>query len=169
MTDPLDTSSPGGAVIDSRSAFTGAVSDALDAALRQRARRMVWVDADFADWPLEDASALQRLADWLRLPQRQLLLLANDFETVHLRRARFVAHYRLWSHAIAAFTPAQDAAAELPGLLLVDGVRLVQLFDRAYWRGSVSSEPATLRAAAERVDAWLQRSEPAFPATTLGL
>jgi hypothetical protein len=168
MADPLGSSSRG-AVIDSRSAFAAAVNDALDAALEQRARRMVWVDADFADWPLDDASVLQRLADWLRLPQRRLVLLANDFEALRLRRPRFVAHYRLWSHAIAAFTPAQDTPVELPGLLLVDDVRLLQLFDKAPWRGDTSSEPATLRAAVERVDAWLQRSEPAFPATTLGL
>ncbi len=130
---------------------------------------MIWVDADFADWPLDDAPLLQRLTDWLRLPQRQLVLLGNDFEDLRLRRARFVAAYRSWSHAIAAFSPAQDAGADLPGLLLVDGVQLLQLLDKAHWRGGVSQEPAALRAAAERVDALLQRSEPAFPVTTLGL
>ena len=38
---------------------------------------------------------LQRLTDWLRLPQRQLVLLANDYEDLRRRRARFVASYRL--------------------------------------------------------------------------
>ena len=160
---------PRRAAIDSRSAFHAAVRDALGAALVQRARRMVWVDPDFEHWPLDDAALLQSLGDWLRLPQRQLMLLANDFEGVRRQHARFVASYRTWSHVIAAFSPAQDDAAELPSLLLVQDTVQLQLLDKAHWRGWSSTEPATLRLGSERVDALLQCAEPAFPVTTLGL
>ena len=81
---------------------------------------MLWVDTDFADWPLDDPALLQRLTDWLRLPQRQLVLLASDYDDLRRRRARFVACYRLWSHAISAFGPAEDDVAQLPCLLLAD-------------------------------------------------
>lgn len=155
--------------IDSRGAFVAALHQALETALTQRARRMLWVDRDFADWPLDDEAWLQRLGDWLHLPQRRLLLLADGFEDLRQRRPRFVANYRLWSHAIAAYSPASDDTADLPSLLLAEGAVLVQLLDRNHWRGWSSSEPATLRLWSERVDALLQRSEPAFPATTLGL
>jgi len=157
------------AVIDTRTAFHSAVRHALGAALTRRARRMVWVDPDFEHWPLDDAALLQSLADWLRLPQRQLLLLAVDFEGVRRQYPRFVASYRSWSHVIAAFSPAQDDAAELPNLLLVQDTMQVQLLDKAHWRGGTSTEPAALRLCCERVDALLQRAGPAFPVTTLGL
>jgi hypothetical protein len=153
---------------DSRSGFIAAVHGALDRAMAQRARRMLWIDTDFADWPLDDPELLQRLTEWLRLPRRQLILLASDYE--HLRRrARFVACYRLWLHAIAAFAAADDDAAQLPCLLLADRTVLIQVLDKTRWRGWISTEPTSLRLALERTDALLQRSEAAFAATTLGL
>jgi hypothetical protein len=155
--------------IDSRGGFAAAVHEALDRALAQRARRMLWIDSDFAEWPLDDPALLQRLTDWLRLPQRQLVLLASDYELLRQRRARFVAHYRLWSHVIAAFAPAEDDEHQLPCLLLVDRTVLVQLLDKVHWRGWISAEPASLRLAREQTDALLQRSESAFAVTTLGL
>ena len=155
--------------IDSRSGFVDAVHEALDRAMAQRARRMLWADSDFADWPLDDPALLQRLTDWLRLPQRHLVLLASDYELLRRRHARFVACYRIWSHAIAAFSPAEDDVAELPCLLLADRTVLVRLLDKVHWRGWTSTEPASLRLAREQTDALLQRSERAFAATTLGL
>jgi hypothetical protein len=156
-------------VIDSRSGFIAAVHEALDRALAQRARRMLWADSDFAEWPLDDPALLQRLTDWLRLPQRQLVLLASDYELLRRRHARFVACYRMWSHVIAAFAPAEDDVAQLPCLLLADRTVLVQLLDKDHWRGWSSAEPASLRLAREQTEALLQRSESAFAVTTLGL
>jgi hypothetical protein len=165
--DAADTAA-GPRAIDSGSAFVAALHDATAQALARRARRTVWVDADFADWPLDDPALLQRVTDWLRLPQRRLQLLALDFEGVR-RRARFMACYRLWSHAISAHGPAQDDAATLPCLLLADDTALVQLLDKTRWRGWTATDPAALQAWRERTDALLQRSAPAFPVTTLGL
>jgi hypothetical protein len=154
---------------DSRGAFAAAAGEALELALTQRARRMVWVDMDFDGWPLDDAVNLLRLTAWLRLPQRRLLLLAADYRALQRDASRFTACYRLWSHAIEARSPQPDAAASLPSLLLVDGQRCVQLSDRAQWRGLVSDEPAQLGLWRDRVDALLQQSSSAWPVTTLGL
>ena len=154
--------------IDTRQAFVAAIHDALQAALRQRARQMFWVDADFADWPLDDPLALQGLTDWLRLPQRHLLLLSAQPEALR-PRARFMDVYRPWSHAIDVREPAPEEAAELPTLLLVEGVSRLQLLDKRHWRGGSSSTPADLQASRERIDALLQRSSSALPVTTLGL
>jgi len=162
-TDPMQRA------ITTRSDFVAAVHEALDLALARRARRLLWADADFADWPLDDAALLQRLLDWLRLPQRQLLLLATDYEDLRRRCSRFTALYGLWSHAIAARAPAEDEAAQLPCLLLAERTVAVHLMDKAHWRGWIGTEAATLRLWQERTDALLQRSEAAFPVTTLGL
>ncbi len=154
--------------IDSRSGFITAVHEVLALATAQRARRMLWADGDFADWPLDDAQFLQRLTDWLRLPQRQLILLASDYRPL-AGRARFVACHRLWSHAIAAYSPAEEDLAQLPCLLLADGHVLVRVLDKTRWRGWISSDPPMLRRVAEQTDALLQRSVPALAVTTLGL
>jgi len=80
-----------------------------------------------------------------------------------------VAGYRLWAHAIQAFSPAEDDVPGLPSVVLAEDLAVVQLFDRQRWRGRISSETSDLRACADRLDALLQRSSPAFAATTLGL
>jgi hypothetical protein len=163
------TTEPTQRAIATRSDFVAAVHEALEQAWSQRARRMLWADTDFGDWPLDDAALLQRLVDWLRLPQRQLLLLAGDYEVLRRRHARFTALYGLWSHAITARTPAQEEVAPLPCLLLVERTVAVHLLDKAHWRGWIGTEAALMRLWQERSDAILQSSEAAFPVTTLGL
>ena len=155
--------------IATRSDFVAAVHEALQLARAQRARRMLWADADFADWPLDDAPLQQRLVDWLRLPQRQLLLLASDYEALRQRQPRFTAQCGWWGHAISARAPAQDEAASMPCLLLAERSVAVHLVDKAHWRGWMRTDAQTLRSWQERTEALLQRSEAAFPATTLGL
>jgi hypothetical protein len=153
---------------DTRAGFIAAVQQSLDAALAQRARCMVWVDADFAGWPVDDGALLQRLAGWLRLPQRRLLMLAAEPEALR-QRPRFMALYRWWSHALEVRAVADEDAAQLPCLLLVQGSTLVQVHDKLRWRGGWLADPPALRAALDRVDALAQRAMPALPVSTLGL
>ena len=92
--------------IESRADFVAAVHEAVSLAL-DAVRRAAWSGStcDFADWPLDEPALLQALTDWVRLPQRQLVLLAANYDDMRRRRARFTAWYRLWSHAVAAFSP----------------------------------------------------------------
>jgi hypothetical protein len=155
--------------IESQGDFVAALHDTVALAGQSAVRRMVWVDPDFADWPLDEAALWPRLVDWLRRPRRQLVLLACSFDGLARQCPRFVAGYRLWAHAIHAFSPAEDDVAGLPSLALADDFAVLQLFDRQRWRGRISGEASELRVCAERVDALLQRASPAFAATTLGL
>jgi hypothetical protein len=155
--------------IESRAGFVAAVHEAVSLALERATRRMVWVDVDFAEWPLDEPALLQALTDWVHLPQRQLVLLAANYDDMRRRRARFTAWYRLWSHAVAAFSPSHDDVAELPCLLLAEGAGLVHLLDPVHWRGWAVSDALQQRQWRERIDAFMQRSTPAFPVTTLGL
>ena len=155
--------------IESRADFVAAVHDTVSLALAHATRRMVWVDADFAEWPLDDPVLLQALKDWVRLPQRQLVLLAAGYDDLRRRRARFTAWVRLWSHAVTSFSPSPDDVAELPGVLWAEGAGLVHLLDPVHWRGWASSDVAQQGQWRDRIDAFLQRSTPAFPVTTLGL
>lgn len=157
------------AAIDSRADFVGALHRTLAAALQAQSRRMLWVDPDFGDWPLDDEQLLQSLAAWLRQPQRELVLLATQFDDLGRCHARFVSWHRPWSHAVAARCPAAEDAAELPSLLLADDVGLVQLTDKPHWRGRACDDRAEMRQWRDQLDACVQRSSPALPATTIGL
>ena len=155
--------------IDSRREFDAALHEVAGLARQRHVHRMVWVDEDFADWPLDDPALLACLSDWLRQPQRRLVLLARDFGDLQRRAARFVAWYRLWTHAVGACSPAEDSTGTLPSVAWAEVASMAHLSDRERWRGWISSDAATLRRWRDRIDALVQRSEPSFPATTLGL
>lgn len=164
-----DAEGPGGPAIDSRDGFVAAVHGAVARARDCGARRMVWADADFADWPLDEPALLEPLAAWARLPQRRLTLVAVRFEPLQRRSPRFVAWRQTWSHAVDAFTPAPGDEADLPSLLLVERVCAVHRADPARNRGRIVEEASELRGWVDGIDAFLQRCDPAFPVTTLGL
>lgn len=155
--------------IDTRAGFLQAVTGAVDAAAAAGVHRLLWVDPDFTDWPLDDPALLQALAGWLRLPQRRLILLGARYDVLARQRPRFMAWYRTWSHAVAAFAPAGGDDSELPTVLVAEGVGVLQLMDRVHWRGRWVAEPAEAKSWAQHIDALLQQCEPALPATTLGL
>jgi len=155
--------------IDSRRDFIAALQASVQSAVAQGTRRMLWADSDFAEWPLDDAMLLEAMTQWLRLPRRHLVLLAHDFDDLSRRCPRFVAWYRTWSHVVGAFSPPSNETAELPCLFLVEGTAAVYLVDKERWRGRISLDTKEVNQARDSTDALLQRSEPAFPATTLGL
>jgi len=158
-----------GPTIDSRAGFVDALRWGFRAAIEQRARRIVCVDGDFALWPLEDPQLLQDLTDWLRTPQRRLLLLARSYDELPRRSPRFNGWRASWSHAIEAWVAPAELAADLPTLLVSDTAVGVQLLDSVNWRGRAGADARTARQWLQEIDAILQRSERGWPVNTLGL
>ena len=156
-------------IIDSRSGFAAAIHWGFARAIERGARRIVCVDRDFSIWPLDDAARLDALTAWLRLPQRRLVLLAAHFDEVPRRHPRFVTWRRHFSHAVATHAAPEDLVDALPTLLLDDKGTLVRLVDAVHWRGRVSDDEATARPWRDEIEAVVQRSDPGFPTTTLGL
>jgi hypothetical protein len=155
--------------IGSRRDFIAALQGSVRSAVAKGARRMLWADRDLAEWPLDDPALLEAMTQWLRMPRRHLVLVAHDFDGVSRRCPRFVAWYRMWSHGVSAFSPAPSDAGDLPCLLLVEGMGAVLLVDKEHWRGRISLDSREVNQFRDSIDALLQRSDPAFPATTLGL
>jgi hypothetical protein len=155
--------------IDSRAAFAAAIRWGFDAAAARSARRIVCVDRDFAEWPLDEPALLDTLTAWLRLPTRRLVLLADRYDEMPRRHARFVRWRADWAHAIDAFSPPTDDGADLPTLLVDDGPISVQLLDAVHWRGRCELDARHAQLWRESLDAVLQRSDPAFPVSHLGL
>ena len=156
-------------VIDSREAWQAAVAWGLDAAMARGARQVTCVDPGFESWPLDDPALLQRLTAWLRLPLRRLVLLARHYDEVPRRFPRFTAWRRDFAHAIEAWQAPQELAQDLPMLLVDDGPISVHLIDDLRWRGRAAADPRAATLWRERIDVVLQRSEPGFAVSTLGL
>lgn len=155
--------------IDTRAAFRAAVGAAVDAALARNARTLLWVDPDFADWPLDDPHLLAALTGWLQRPLRRLVLLAGGYELLARTHPRFAAWHADWAHAIDAREPSDLPGSELPTLLLDDGPVSLELWDRVRWSGRAGSDAAAARAARDRIDAVLQRSVAGWAVRPLGL
>jgi hypothetical protein len=155
--------------IASKADFGAAVLWALQVSVAAGARRIVWVDPDFADWPLDEPALHDALTAWLRLPGRRLVLLADDYGGVPRLQPRFVAWRRSWSHAVEAWTPADGPAGDLPTLAIDDGSVCVHVIDAQRWRGRAVIDARATRLWRDQVDALLQRCETAFPIQTLGL
>ena len=156
-------------LIDTRESFGAALRWGFETAAADGARCITCVDASFEHWPLDDLGLLAVLTAWARLPQRRLVLLAARYDEVPRRQPRFSAWRRDWAHVITALQATQDFANDLPTLLLDDRKLSVHLVDAQNWRGRAALDVRSRLLWQERVDVVLQRSEPGFAVTTLGL
>jgi hypothetical protein len=155
--------------VDSREAWLAALRWGFTRAMAGTTRRIVCVDTDFDEWPLNAAELHQELTVWLRRPQRQLVLLAAHFNHVPMRHPRFLSWRPAWAHAVLPFAAPAEWADTLPSLLLDDAGTLVQLLDPLQWRGRASTDLRSAHLAREQVEVLQQRAEPSFPVHTLGL
>ncbi len=169
MTESPAPPSPEPLRMDTPAAKRLALRWGLDTAMAQRARSITCVSARFEDWPLDDPTLLPGLSQWLRLPQRRLLLLATDYGDMGQRYPRFAQWRRSWVHAVPAWRCPEEGAAGLPEALFDDGAVSVQLFDAETGLGRASLLPRDRLVLAQQTDVVLQRSEAAWPARTLGL
>lgn len=163
---------PGGSPLpegrfEGRGAFQQLVRDALAAAAREGWKEIVLSDATFEEWPLGESAVAESLQAWSR-SGRKMVLLARRYDEVLRRHARFVTWRRMWSHIIDARACASAGELELPSAIWSPHWVLErrELERSIGWCGS---EPQRRLLLHEGLKEWLQKSSPAFPATTLGL
>ncbi|OYV01112.1 MAG: hypothetical protein CFE45_06255 [Burkholderiales bacterium PBB5] len=165
MTSNSDPQVPGPLL--GRSAVQAAWRAAL-LAVDSTQRQVTLVDRDFAHWPLGEPAVLDHLGQWLRLPGRQLRLLALDFASTERALPRLARWRRDVVHALQCATPVDDAGLAWPSVLMT-GTTAVQLLDPLHWRARLHHGAAEMQALAHEIDALAQRCEPAWPVTHLGL
>lgn len=149
------------------SAFADLVRQAFAAAAAQGWREIILCDATFEDWPLGERSVAQSLNDW-STSGRTLTMLAQNYDEVTRRHARFVTWRRTWSHIVECRGSGAVAASDLPSAFWSPGWVFERL-DLVRSTGVAGSEAARRVALRERLTEKLLRSSPAFPATTLGI
>ena len=126
------------------------------------------IDNTFADWPLDDPAVMQALQVWMKSPGRRLRIVGVDFDAVDQARPRFSRWRRDWAHRIEVWRPIDGLCEpDLRGLLA--GPMALQRLDTPGWCLRRVSGILQVQALRERSAAFLQRCEPAWPVTTLGL
>jgi hypothetical protein len=150
-----------------REPFQQLVRDALAAAAGEAWREIVLCDPDFADWPLNERAVAQSLQDWSQTG-RKCILLARRWDDVVRRHARFVTWRRTWTHIIDARGCPSADPLELPSAIWTPAW-VMERRDLERCGGYSGSEPDRRLVLRERLNEWLGKSSPAFPATTLGL
>jgi hypothetical protein len=156
-------------VIDSRTSFRDQLARSVVGAAIEGRRELIWVDADFADWPLDNAQVLDAITRWARRPERRFLMVASSFDDVPRRHPRFTQWRRTWAHRIDCRVAAAVDTSEMPSLMLAGDLYSLQLMDRNVWRGRWLDDEADQRAWREVVEAILTRAEGGFAANVLGL
>ena len=155
-------------IFTSRSEFHDALRAAFGAAADAGCREIWICDDDFADWPLSERAVVEQLTRWAQ-SHRSFTVIARSFETIAQRHTRWVEWRRTWSHVVHCRANDELEAGQMPSMLLAPGATSVRLVDPVHYRGSVSREAADAIVWREAIEAVLQRSQEAFPATTLGL
>lgn len=150
-----------------RIAFQQLVRDALACAAREGWREIILADPDFAHWPLGERAVVESLQAWAA-SGRRCTVLAQRYDEVQRRHARFVGWRTRWSHIIEARRCASAGPLELPSAIWSPGW-VLQRLDPERCNGFAGAEPERRLALRERLQEWLQRSSPSFPANTLGL
>jgi len=154
--------------VSSRSEFIALAREQLSALNENSGRDITLVDVDFSVWPLDETSVVDALTRWIQLPGRRLRLVGARFDLIERQQARFAAWRKPFSHAVQCMTPSDLDPSDIPAVLLFE-VGYLELLDREGWQARWTIERRAWILQRERVDALMQRCEPAWPVTVLGL
>ena len=155
-------------LITSRGEFHAALKSALAEAATVGCRELWLCDTDFADWPLGELAVVESFAQWAG-SHRRLTLIAESFDEVARRHARWNEWRRHWSHIVHCRRNAELESGQMPSVLLASELLSVSLVDPVHYRGRFSHDAADGVHCRELIDSVLQRSEEAYPVTTTGL
>lgn len=159
---------PTSRIITSRSEFHDALKEAVAFVADKGCREVFIADPAFSDWPLSDRSVLENLSRWA-FTHRKLTVLAESFDEFPRRHPRWVEWRRQWAHVVECRAVDEADIGQLSGLFLAPGLITLRVLDAEHYRASLSFDPADGTRIRDALDALLQRSEEAFPVTTLGL
>ena len=143
-------------------------SRAFDGVFAVLPTQLLLADTHFADWPLDEPAVLASLSAWLRPPGRALRIIGLDFEVVARRFPRFARWRRDWAHRLEVWQPA-DANWPAGQRLLLAPKLAAQWLDAPTARLRVITNAVHVQALHAQSADFLQRCEPAWPVTTLGL
>ena len=149
------------------SEFSELIRQSFAAAAAQGWREIIICDSTFGDWPLGERLVAQSLHAWAK-SGRKLTMLANHYNEVTRKHARFVTWRRTWAHIVECRANISLPTDDMPSALW-SPVWVFQRLDVARSAGVAGFEASRRVALKERLDECLKLSSPAFAASTLGL
>ena len=152
---------------EGRNEFRQLVRDALATAARDGWREIILSDASFEDWPLGERAVADSLQAWGN-GGRRITLLARRYDEMVRLHARFVRWRGAWSHIVTAVACPSADALEIPSAIW-SPAWVLERRNPVHCNGYCGSEPDRRVLLRQRLDEWLLKASPAFPATTLGL
>jgi hypothetical protein len=152
---------------EGREDFRQLVRDALACAAREGWREIVLSDANFEDWPLAERAVADSLQAWAHR-DRRMVLLARRYDHVARQHARFVQWRGKWSHIVTAVACPSADPLDLPSALWSPSW-VLERRDIERSHGYCGSEPDRRVLLREKLNEWLRKATPSFPANTLGL
>jgi hypothetical protein len=155
-------------LITDRGDFQRALREVFAALPGSDCRELWLCDEDFADWPLGEVAVVEALGQWIN-SRRKLVVVARHYDEVLRRHPRWVTFRRQWAHVVDCQGAEAADIRPLPVLLIASGACVLRLADATQHRGRLSIDLGDIRLSREGIDAILQQSGPAFPATTLGI
>jgi hypothetical protein len=147
--------------------FSNLIRHAFTVAAEQGWRNIILCDPTFEDWPLGERSVAEALNRWSK-SGRQLTMLAQSYDEVIRRHARFVTWRRTWSHVVECRGLSSAGIGDLPSALW-SPEWVFERLDLAHSTGIAGAEARRRVGLKERLNEKLLRSTPAFAATTLGI
>ncbi|MEO8249590.1 MAG: hypothetical protein ABI589_09480 [Burkholderiales bacterium] len=152
---------------EGRDEFRERIRDALATGATHGWREAILCDADFADWPLGEREVESSLHAWAKAGGR-FTLIAQRWDEVLRRHARFVNWRERWSHLIECRVCKNADPLSFPSAIWSPALMLLRLdVERCTCIESADSQRRVeLR---ETLEQALHSSAPGFPATTLGL
>ena len=150
-----------------RSEFAQMVRDALACAAHEGWHEIIISDASFEDWPLGERALAESLQVWSKAG-RKFTMLAQHYDEVSRRHARFVSWRRTWAHLVECRRCVVADPLELPSAIW-SPVWALRRLDLERSTGTCGSEPERRLQVREALGEWLRKSTPGFPASTLGL
>lgn len=155
-------------VIASRSGFHDALRSAFAEVAGAGCRELWLSDATFAEWPLGERTVVESLTQWVH-SQRRITVLAETFDDMTRRHPRWVVWQRQWAHVVHCRTKSEREPGSVPTLFLAPKLFSLKIVDPLRFRGRQSRDMSDMVHDRELLDAVLQHSEAAFPASTTGL
>lgn len=155
----------GSLVFDSRQAQRQVLRLAFERAAREACRQLWVCDPDFSDWPLGESDVLVHLSRWAA-SNGTFTVLAGSYDNLARCHPRWVSWRRQWAHRVRCVTLCEGL---LPSMLVASGLGSVVRLHADHPRFRVSGLTEETALAKDQLDALLQQSSEAFPASVLGL
>jgi hypothetical protein len=147
--------------------FRSLMTVAVAAAAREGWREMVWSDADFADWPLQEREFVEQLNQWSR-QGRRLIMIAHHYDSVVRLKAKFVDWRVRWDHIIECRMCKNLVADEFPSIFW-SPAWFVHRINTQRSSGVSGVDLARRGLIRSQLDECYRQSTAGFPASTLGL